>query len=370
MYPLSFDYLDGFSVLVGGDFVIVGGHSDPLGSYAADALNIDEAYLSELFERTRAVRDEFRCYSVARDTLSRALMKEAIGKALHTAYRLLPYQRLYENGKDRILSMQTNEELEASALTPGTEEHTVVQEWLDRLCDLPHAVERFQRHAHAFLDEFLPDDIERKLAAYAEAYQRYWMHDHLTAFALEDEVFEHSGSDFFAARDNARRELDYRSFRRSFDVTVSYRTTANPKNTQELMMAEELGFCDWETFVSLDLFRGLAAGHIPRRCQNCGKYFLLDSGYDIRYCGNPAPGANGKTCRQVGAHRKAQAANANDPIRAAYNRVYNRVKTQKNRGKITVDDFNRDVVRALKIREDAESGKLTLKEAEALFEKI
>ena len=45
MYPLSFDYLDGFSILVGGDFVIVGGHSVPLGSYAADALNIDEAYL-------------------------------------------------------------------------------------------------------------------------------------------------------------------------------------------------------------------------------------------------------------------------------------------------------------------------------------
>ena len=34
MYPLSFDYLDGFSVLIGGDFVIVGGHSVPLGSYA------------------------------------------------------------------------------------------------------------------------------------------------------------------------------------------------------------------------------------------------------------------------------------------------------------------------------------------------
>lgn len=254
MYPLSFDYLDGFSVLVGGDFVIVGGHSDPLGSYAADALNIDEAFLSELFELTRTVRDEFRCYSAARDTLSRALMKEAIGKALLAVYRLLPYQRLYEDGKGRILSMQTNEELETSALTPGTEEHTVVQGWLERLCDLPRAVERFQRHAHAFLDEFLPDDIERKQAAYAEAYQRYWMHDHLTAFALEDEVFEHSGSDFFAARDNARRELDYRSFPRSFDVTVSYRTTANPKNTQELMMVEEIGFKDWETFVSLGCF--------------------------------------------------------------------------------------------------------------------
>ena len=370
MYPLSFDYLDGFSVLVGGDFVIVGGHSVPLGSYAADALNIDEAYLRELSDLARAVEEEFRCYSAARDTLSHALLKEAVRKALLAVYRLLPYQRLYEDRKDRLFSMQSNEELETSALTPGTEEYSAVQEWLERLRDLPRAVERFQRHAHAFLDEFLPDDIERKPAAYAEAYQRYWMYDHLTTFALEDEVFEHSGSDFFFARDNARRELDYRSFPRSFDVNVSFRTTANPKNTQELMMVEEFSFNDWETFVSLDLFRGLAAGHIPRRCQNCGKYFLLDSGYDVRYCGNPAPGANGKTCRQVGAHRKEREANAEDPIRAAYHRVYNRVKTQKSRGKISVDDFNRKVVEAQEIRDNADAGKLTLKEAVAMFEKI
>lgn len=370
MYPLNYDYLDGFSVLVGGGFVIVGGQSVPLGSYAADALNIDEAYLSELIELTRAVRNEFRCYAAARDTLSRALLKEAIRKALRAVYRLLPYRRLYEEGKDSLFVMQSNEELETAALTPGTEEYTVVQEWLDRLCDLPRAVERFQRHAHAFLDEFLPDDMKRTPDAYAKAFQRYWMHDHLTSFALEDEAFEHSGSDFFLARENARRELDYRSFQRSFDVTVSYRTTANPKNKRELIMVEEFGFCDWETFVSLDLFRGLAAGHIPRRCRNCGKYFLLDSGHDIRYCGNPAPGANGKTCRQVGAHRKEREANSEDPIRAGYYRVYNRVKTQKNRSKITVDDFNRKVVEAQEIRDNADAGKLTLKEAVAMFEKI
>lgn len=46
------------------------------------------------------------------------------------------------------------------------------------------------------------------------------------------------------------------------------------------------------------------------------------------------------------------------------------MKTQKNCGKITVDDFNRKVVRAQDIQDRAETGKLTLKEAVALFEQI
>jgi len=55
---------------------------------------------------------------------------------------------------------------------------------------------------------------------------------------------------------------------------------------------------------------------------------------------------------------------------SSYYRVYNRVKTQKSRGKITVDDFNRKVVEAQEIRDNADAGKLTLKEAVAMFEKI
>ena len=370
MYPLNFDYLDGFSVLVGDDFVIVGGQSASLGSYAADALNVEAEYVRQLIGLARTARFAFDRYAAARDAENRAALNRAIGEALLSAYRLLPYRRLFEGGKSTRIVMSYSEDVSAAAFTEGTEEHAAVTEWLDRLCDLPHAIERFQRHAHEFLDEFLPDDVARRASSYAEAYQRYWMREQLTAFALEDEVYERSGSDFFRARGAAREEQSYRSFPSSFPISVSYRTTTNPKNPHELMMVEELSFHDWETFVSLDLFRGLAAGHIPRRCQNCGKYFLLDSGHDIRYCGNLAPDGKGKTCRQIGAHRKERAANGADTIRGAYATVYNRVKTQKNRKKITVDDYNRKIAQAQELRDKAEAGELTLKEFKALLDKI
>ena len=370
MYPLNVDYLDGFTALVGGGFIILGGNTCSIGSYAADALNIDAGYLAELGGLARSARFAFGRYAAARSSENRAALNKAIGEALLSVYRLLPYRRLFESGQNRRVVMSYSEDVSAATFTEGTEEHVSAMEWLERLCDLPRAVERFQRYAHSFLDEFLPDDIERKPGAYAEAYQRYWMREQLTAFALEDEVFEHSGSDFFRSRGAARAELDYRSFPQSFSVGVSYRTTANPKSEGELMMVEEISFRDWETFVSLDLFRGIAAGHIPRRCQNCGRYFLLDSGYDIRYCGNPAPGGKGKTCRQVGAHRKERAANGEDTIRGAYATVYNRVKTRKNRGKISVVEYNREIARAQELRDQALAGQLTLSEVKALFDKI
>lgn len=39
---------------------------------------------------------------------------------------------------------------------------------------------------------------------------------------------------------------------------------------------------------------------LPRRCHNCGKYFLLTNGYNTCYCNNIAPGETERTCRKVG----------------------------------------------------------------------
>lgn len=49
-------------------------------------------------------------------------------------------------------------------------------------------------------------------------------------------------------------------------------------------------------------YRGMAAGNIPRRCHNCGRWFLLVGAYDTVYCRRTAPGETKRTCRQVGAH--------------------------------------------------------------------
>ena len=64
-------------------------------------------------------------------------------------------------------------------------------------------------------------------------------------------------------------------------------------------MAEEATFGSLMDFLQTELYRSLAKGNAPRRCHNCGRYFLLTAGYNTCYCNNIAPGETARTCRKV-----------------------------------------------------------------------
>ena len=57
-------------------------------------------------------------------------------------------------------------------------------------------------------------------------------------------------------------------------------------------------------FLYEDFFRGLAEHYIPKRCSNCGKWFLIDAGIYSDYCENPLAEDKTKTCRMVSARKK------------------------------------------------------------------
>ena len=82
-----------------------------------------------------------------------------------------------------------------------------------------------------------------------------------------------------------------------------------------------------------------------------------------------APGETERTCRKVGAHKKA-AAREKTPAQAEYDRVYNRLKQQKSRGKISVDEWNALVVQALEVKDRAECGEISDVEMKEAFEGI
>ena len=113
-------------------------------------------------------------------------------------------------------------------------------------------------------------------------------------------------------------------------------------------------------FLEVEFFRGLAVGNAPRRCRNCGKYFLLTEGYNTCYCNNIAPGETERTCRKVGAHRKeARDRAGRTPAQVEYDRAYNRLKQRKNRGKISLDEWNMAVAMAQELLERSGRGELT-----------
>ena len=123
-------------------------------------------------------------------------------------------------------------------------------------------------------------------------------------------------------------------------------------------LAERSTFDDLVSFFYLDLTRGLAAGNLPRRCKNCGHWFVAVGGYNIQYCDRPIPSQGGKSCRSVGAHetakRKLKEASAKE-----YARTYNRLKARKQRGAISADEWNQTVAVAEELRAAFQKGELS-----------
>lgn len=56
-----------------------------------------------------------------------------------------------------------------------------------------------------------------------------------------------------------------------------------------------------------DLFEGLAVGHAPKRCLNCGRWFLTLDGCHTKYCDGIDPNSEkGETCRSVGNRKRRE----------------------------------------------------------------
>ena len=119
---------------------------------------------------------------------------------------------------------------------------------------------------------------------------------------------------------------------------IAVKKNAKSKNAT---LANRLVFDSYYSFILTDFFEGLHYGHYPRRCEICGKYFLMQSARRQKYCpyGIAPELYRGKkiTCRKYAAvlNRKEKA--ENDPIVSLYNRRCSAIRTECGRGTITKD---------------------------------
>lgn len=106
-------------------------------------------------------------------------------------------------------------------------------------------------------------------------------------------------------------------------------------------LAKRLNFDSYFSLILTDFFEGLHYGHYPRRCEICGKYFLMQSARRQKYCSyGIAPElyrGNKISCRKYAAvlNRKEKA--ENDPIAAVYNRRCAAIRTEYSRGTIKAE---------------------------------
>lgn len=125
--------------------------------------------------------------------------------------------------------------------------------------------------------------------------------------------------------------------------TQSGKYIAVKKNTKSVnaTLAKRLSFNSYYNLILTDFFEGLHYGHYPRRCEICGKYFLMQSARRQKYCSyGIAPElyrGNKISCRKYAAvlNRKEKA--ENDPIAAIYNRRCAAIRTECGRGTIKTE---------------------------------
>ncbi len=122
--------------------------------------------------------------------------------------------------------------------------------------------------------------------------------------------------------------------------TQSGRYISVKKNAKSVTgtVAKKLNFDSYYSFILTDFFEGLHYGHYPRKCEICGKHFLMQSARRQKYCSyGIAPElyrGNKITCRKYAAvlNRKEKA--ENDPIVSLYNRRCAAIRTECGRGTI------------------------------------
>ena len=323
-------FFERFDVLFGKKTSIVAGQEYPLGYFAAEAMEMDDALLAELKKLTHQASREFDIFLTARTASSAGAAIQELDRAWELVRQLPLYNKIpYREGRGSSVSgivreLRSDTQKLERLLVTGTAENEQLRRWhgvYDRLAD---DLQRFQYDTDDMLTDYFEELPSRRPEAYAAAFGE--------CMASFREIY-------MQTEDN--EDLAYMNGRRfNFPVNISFVVERDQKTVLPFM-AERMTFVDLISFLYMDLYRGMAAGNIPRLCHNCGKWFLAIGAYDTVYCQRVAPGETTRTCRQVGAHRKEREKNGKDFAYREYARVYNRLKARKQRETISEEEWHR-----------------------------
>ena len=331
---------DCFSVLFGKDEVFANGKTFSLGQCTTDILNLDDEVLVELDRRIENLMPAVKI-----------LLQEKTDSAARSAQELLcaVWDLIFSFPVYRDLNMDTltafnlfplllsDPEKWAEVQDATSEGHAMFHKLMEGLEYFPESLRTFRGQVAGMLELYFEPLARRSTDAYADAFAQYYGEMKSVEGIFGEGPFE-----------------------QSFPTENQFVPMAHPTERGRVLLAERAQFLYLTHFLYTDFYRGLMVGNAPRRCHNCGTYFLLTAGYNTCYCNNLAPGETSRTCRKVGAHKKeAQERVAATPAQKEYAKAYNRLKARKQRGKISVDEWNAAVVKAQDLKDQVDRGELS-----------
>ena len=133
-------------------------------------------------------------------------------------------------------------------------------------------------------------------------------------------------------------------------VRTQYRVRGTGRGAE---IVERMYFDRLLDFVYVEFMKGLQKGFVPKRCASCGRWFLQTPGATYSYCDGPAPGQDGKTCREVGAAASFQDKVRNNEIWKLHQRAYKKYFARTRKGTMSKPEFEKWAREAEQLRDRA-----------------
>ena len=119
-------------------------------------------------------------------------------------------------------------------------------------------------------------------------------------------------------------------------VKTQYRIRGEKEKAE---IVEKMYFDRLLDFVYVEFMKGLQKGFVPKRCANCGRWFLQAPGATFAYCAGPAPEDPCKTCREIGASSSFRSKVENNDIWKVHQRSYKKYFARIRSGLMTKGEF-------------------------------
>lgn len=345
--------LQEFTLMFWKNQILINGNKIPLGQCTTDILNLSDDYLVEMNSSRNALVGAMQTLfdsRIKKDLATVTEIQNKLNKILDLAIALPPFHYLIDKefGQSMLVDIFNSQQQGFKAMTDrSTHQGEVFHHFIFKLISIIDETIAFKKYISVMLDLYF-----EKLNKRNEEHYAVGVYSFFTDTKLLNEIRM------------TMPPMPTFDFTQTREVGIEYAPMRNPENEKVYLIAERIVFESMSAFLHLDFFRALMNGHCPRKCHNCGIYFLLLSGHNTCYCANIAPNqkkvGETKTCRDIGAHiKETQKKEKRTPAQQEYDKVYNRLKTRKNRGKISVDEWNKQVALAVSYMEHNMRGGLS-----------
>ena len=288
-----------------------------LGEITASVLNISPEVYHKLKDKIYRAKEKAEEYEATRDT-----------SVLKKANQL--YYDLRNALCDTFIFRVLEEESEMMYNTIEAEEDVIEES-----------------HLHAYRSYFA--SYERLLYDLASFNQtiRYFITHHLDALkTLNAENYAAVLNDFlFSPRawKYIANPIDGTGlFTNADDVTVRYISRETFPGSDEYKIYEYYDVESLQALLKMDFYKALEAGYIIRRCEYCGRFFLLKKAYHTKYCDKPSPDNPKYTCAQLGYRKNGiKERIADNPKAQVLRRCLQRIDKDHYRGIISDEERTR-----------------------------